>query len=123
MYIVKSYIFLSQTMLPMAVRNIETMTGYQSETYSISPMSNSPLKVLQTVFGHKEFRSGQEEAILNLLSGKDTIVIIPTGGGKTITYVLPCIMTPGIAIVVSPLVMLMYDQVTRLQGHGINTCY
>ena len=69
-------------MLPMAVRNIETMTGYQSETYSISPVSNSPLKVLQTVFGHKEFRPGQEEAILNLLSGKDTIVIIPKGGGK-----------------------------------------
>ena len=68
-------------MLPMAVRNIETMTGYQSETYSISPVSNSPLKVLETVFGHKEFRPGQEEAILNLLSGKDTIVIIPTGGG------------------------------------------
>ena len=60
---------------------------------------------------------------MNLLSGKDTIVIIPTGGGKTITYVLPCIMTPCTAIVVSPLVMLMYDQVTRLQSHGINTCY
>ena len=54
------------------------------------------------MFGYQEFRPGQVEAIDALISGKDTIIIIPTGGGKTVTYVLPCIMTPGTAIVVSP---------------------
>jgi superfamily II DNA helicase RecQ len=49
--------------------------------------------------------------------------VIPTGGGKTVTFVLPCVMVPGIAIVVSPLVMLMHDQVSRLRSLGINTCY
>lgn len=87
-----------------------SMSGYQSENPPIYPRSTSPLQVLQAVFGHKEFRPGQEDAIAHFLSGQDTIVLIPTGGGKTVTYVLPCIMTPGIAIVVSPLIMLMYDQ-------------
>lgn len=62
-------------------------------------------------------------AIEVLASGKDTIVVIPTGGGKTVTYVLPCAMTPRMAVVVSPLVMLMLDQVSRLRSTGINTCY
>ena len=57
------------------------------------------------------------------MSRNDTVVIIPTGGGKTVTYALSCIATPGIAVVVSPLIMLMSDQVTRLQSYGINTCY
>ncbi|XP_028408806.1 uncharacterized protein LOC114531386 [Dendronephthya gigantea] len=108
---------------PPIVSNMQSMPCFHSETPTICPLNTSPLKVLQTVFGHKEFRPGQEEAISHLLSGKDTLIIIPTGGGKTVTYVLPCIMTPGIAIVVSPLIMLMYGQVTRLQGYGVNTCY
>ena len=81
------------------------------------------LEILKKVFGYQEFRPGQVEAIDALISGKDTIIIIPTGGGKTVTYVLPCIITPGTAIVVSPLVMLMHDQVQRLRSLGINTCY
>lgn len=85
--------------------------------------SKSPLQVLRRVFGHHGFRPGQEQAIKHLISGEDTIVLIPTGGGKTVTYALPCIMTPGIAIVVSPLIVLMCDQVSRLQGLGVNTCY
>ena len=73
---------------------------------------------LQTVFGHKEFRPGQNEAIESIFSGEDTVVIIPTGGGKTAIYTLPCIMTSGLAFVVSPLIMLMSDQVARLQQCG-----
>ena len=68
----------------------------------------SPLRVLQRVFGHSDFRPGQE-AIRHITSGQDTIVLLPTGGGKTVTYAMPCIMTPGVAIVVSPLIMLMCD--------------
>ena len=83
----------------------------------------SHLQVLQTVFGYQEFRPEQKDAIKSLVSSQDTIVIIPTGGGKTVTYVLPCIMTPGITIVVCPLILLMHDQVMRLRSLGINTCY
>ena len=89
----------------------------------ISPECKTALQYLQTVFGHQEFRPGQKEAIECILSGEDTVVIIPTGGGKTAIYTLPCIMTPGLAFVVSPLIMLMSDQVARLQQCGINTCY
>ena len=85
--------------------------------------SKSPLEVLQTVFGHTNFRPGQWNAISKILSGKDVIVVIPTGGGKTVVYTLPCIMAPGLAIIISPILMLMCDQVARLRGYGINTCY
>ena len=88
----------------------------------ISPVCETPLQFLQTIFGHQEFRPGQMEAIESILS-EDTVVIIPTGGGKTAIYTLPCIMTPGLAFIVSPLIMLMIDQVARLQQCGINTCY
>ena len=80
------------------------------------------LDILKNVFGYNLFR-GQLPAIETLVSGKDTIVVILTGGGKTVTYILPCVMTPGTAIIISPLIMPMIDQVSRLCSHGINTCY
>ena len=83
----------------------------------------TPKGVLQHVFGYTDFRSGQEDAINALLKGNDTIVVIPTGGGKTVVYAIPSIMKRGLSVVVSPLVMLMYDQVARLRQLGINTCY
>ena len=85
--------------------------------------SRNPLEVLHSVFGHTEFRPGQWNSISKILSGQDVIVVIPTGGGKTVVYALPCIMMPGLAVVISPLMMLMCDQVARLRGYGINTCY
>lgn len=96
-----------------------------TESAAIGQLSSNMtnLEILKTVFRYQNFRPGQVAAIEALVSGKDTIVIIPTGGGKTVTYVLPCMMTPGIAIVVCPLVMLMVDQVSRLRSLGINTCY
>ena len=82
-----------------------------------------PLEVLRSVFGHAEFRPGQWTSISKILSGQDVIVVIPTGGGKIVVYALPCIMMPGLAVVISPLMMLMCDQVAKLRGYGINTCY
>jgi RecQ family ATP-dependent DNA helicase len=90
---------------------------------NISLENKSLQHVLQSVFGHYDFKPGQEMAIQKMISGEDTIVLIPTGGGKTVTYVLPCILTQGIAVVISPLIMLMSDQVSRLQQLGINPCY
>ena len=85
--------------------------------------SRNPREVLKSAFGHTEFRTGQWNAISKILNGEDVIAVIPTGGGKTVVYVLPCIMKPGLAVVISPIMMLMRDQVARLRGYGINTCY
>lgn len=79
--------------------------------------------VLHSVFGHDNFRPKQLESIEQILSGNDVIVVMPTGGGKTIIYAVPSLIIPGMAVVISPLMMLMCDQVARLRLHGINTCY
>lgn len=73
---------------------------------------------LEQHFGFKEFKGTQEQAILSLLSGKDTFVIMPTGGGKSLCYQLPALMLPGCAIVVSPLIALMKNQVDLVRGYS-----
>lgn len=79
--------------------------------------------ILKNVYGHKTFRPGQREAISAVLQQKDSIVVIPTGGGKTVIYTIPTLLMPGITVVVSPLLMLMHDQLLKLREKGINTCY
>lgn len=73
---------------------------------------------LKSFFGFKSFKGDQEAIIESVLSKKDTFVIMPTGGGKSICYQLPAIMNEGTAIVVSPLIALMKNQVDQLRGHG-----
>lgn len=73
---------------------------------------------LQEHFGFKDFKGRQEEAIHSLLSGKDTFVIMPTGGGKSLCYQLPAMMLPGCAIIVSPLIALMKNQVDLVRGYS-----
>ncbi len=73
---------------------------------------------LEQHFGFKEFKGTQERAILSLLSGRDTFVIMPTGGGKSLCYQLPALILPGCAIVVSPLIALMKNQVDLVRGYS-----
>ena len=73
---------------------------------------------LQTHFGFSEFKGTQEKAILSLLGGRDTFVIMPTGGGKSLCYQLPAMILPGCAIVVSPLIALMKNQVDLVRGYS-----
>lgn len=78
---------------------------------------------LKENFGFEKFRPNQETIITTILSGQDTLAIMPTGGGKSICFQLPALILPGITIVISPLIALMKDQVDSLKTNGIAACY
>jgi ATP-dependent DNA helicase RecQ len=69
--------------------------------------------VLHRCWGYPDFRPGQDQAVRNVLSGRDSLTVMPTGGGKSLCYQVPAMMLPGVTIVVSPLISLMKDQVER----------
>ncbi|WP_026976461.1 DNA helicase RecQ [Flavobacterium tegetincola] len=78
---------------------------------------------LKEHFGFEQFRQHQEDIIQTVLSGQDTVAIMPTGGGKSICFQLPALLLPGITIVISPLIALMKDQVDSLKANGIPACF
>ncbi len=78
---------------------------------------------LKKYYGYEEFRPLQKDIILKVLEGKDCLVLMPTGGGKSITFQLPAAIMPGVAIVLSPLIALMKDQVDSLNANGIPAAY
>lgn len=85
--------------------------------------SDTPLSLLQAVFGYQQFRAGQLEIIEQALSGRDVLVLKPTGGGKSLCYQIPALLRPGLGIVVSPLISLMKDQVDTLRANGVAAAY
>jgi ATP-dependent DNA helicase RecQ len=86
---------------------------------TVAILSSSPQKVLEDVFGYSEFRGQQQSIIEATLQGRDSLVIMPTGGGKSLCYQIPAILKEGTGLVVSPLIALMQDQVTALRELGI----
>jgi ATP-dependent DNA helicase RecQ len=80
-------------------------------------------ETLKRVFRYDQFREDQEAIIQNVLDGKDTFVIMPTGGGKSLCYQIPALMCPGVAIVISPLIALMKNQVDRLLALGVDAAF
>ena len=77
-------------------------------------------KALQEYFGFDKFIGTQEKAIESLLAGHDTFVIMPTGGGKSLCYQLPALVSEGVALIVSPLIALMKNQVDLVRGYSSN---
>lgn len=85
--------------------------------------SSDAQQLLFDVFGYKSFRKGQEQIINQLCAGQDALVVMPTGGGKSLCFQIPALLRPGICIVVSPLISLMKDQVDTLRSCGVAAAY
>lgn len=86
-------------------------------------MEDAALNYLQHTFGYSEFRLQQGEIIQTLINSDDAVVLMPTGGGKSLCYQIPSLVRSGTGIIISPLIALMHDQVTALQQLGINASY
>ncbi len=84
---------------------------------------SSPLSTLQRVFGYPAFRGAQETIIAHLIAGESALVLMPTGGGKSLCYQIPALLRPGLTLVVSPLIALMQDQVAALHRRGVSAAY
>lgn len=85
--------------------------------------SQTPQHILQQVFGYNQFRHQQQAIVEHVIAGQDALVLMPTGGGKSLCYQIPALAREGLAIVVSPLIALMQDQVEALQQLGVNAAF
>ena len=85
----------------------------------MSHPADTPLTILQRYWKHERFRPLQEEIISSVLEGRDTLALLPTGGGKSVCFQVPALMKDGLCIVVTPLIALMNDQVAQLKKRGI----
>ncbi|MBU2887530.1 DNA helicase RecQ [Gilvimarinus agarilyticus] len=86
-------------------------------------MTQTALQTLQSTFGYEAFRGPQAEIIETVIAGQDALVLMPTGGGKSLCYQIPALVREGVAIIVSPLIALMQDQVNALAQLGISAAY
>ena len=86
-------------------------------------MPQSAVDILRHVFGYEDFRFHQADIIDQLAQGRDVVALMPTGGGKSLCYQIPALMRPGVAIIVSPLIALMQDQVSALLQNGVKAAY
>ena len=85
--------------------------------------ASDPKAVLKEVFGYDEFRGDQGDIVAHVVAGGDAVVLMPTGGGKSITYQVPALVRPGTGLVISPLIALMHDQVDALRANGVRAAY
>ncbi len=84
---------------------------------------SSPQEALRRVFGYDSFRGFQEEVVKTVVEGRDALVLMPTGGGKSLCYQIPALLRDGVAVVISPLIALMQDQVDALEEAGVRAAY
>ncbi len=133
----RCYVQLSGWYLPESLENEDWQPDIDADQIPISnlqllvskPRTPVPLdlstaqSLLKKVFGYDEFRSLQADIIQNALDKRDSLVIMPTGSGKSLCYQLPALMFPGLTVVVSPLISLMEDQVAQLREAGVTAVY
>ncbi len=93
------------------------------ESPSPQTLGQAPSEILKNVFGHEKFRPLQAEIINHVLDRQDALVVLPTGGGKSLCYQLPALIFVGVTVVVSPLISLMQDQVMQLQDMGVHAVF
>src|SRR5690606_22946730 len=86
-------------------------------------MSSSALEILQNVLGYDGFRGHQQAIIDHVVAGGDALVLMPTGGGKSLCYQIPALVRPGTGVVISPLIALMQDQVDALLELGVKAAF
>ncbi|VAW97549.1 ATP-dependent DNA helicase RecQ [hydrothermal vent metagenome] len=86
-------------------------------------MDDKALSILNSIFGYSEFRHHQQEIIKQVINGNDAVVLMPTGGGKSLCYQIPAMVRDGVGIVVSPLIALMQDQVVALKPLGVRAAF
>lgn len=89
-----------------------------SSIHQLDPL-HAARDVLRSTFGHADFRGLQAGVIGEILAGRNTLAVLPTGGGKSLCYQIPSLVRPGLGLVVSPLIALMTDQVAALQQSGV----
>lgn len=104
----------------MALLHLETMTQAVDSADSVDPRA---LEALNRYFGYDSFRPGQSGIVSAILTGHDVLGVMPTGAGKSICYQIPAAILPGVAIVISPLISLMRDQVDALNDVGLPTAF
>ena len=93
-------------------------------TLKETPMSDSDaLDILQTIYGYDRFRGQQAEIVDTVIAGRDALVLMPTGGGKSLCYQIPSLVRPGTGVIVSPLIALMQDQVDALRALDLNAAF
>ena len=97
-----------------------------TSTSFVSLSSTEPVtaqSILENIFGYQSFRCGQQEVIDCAVTGQDSLVILPTGGGKSLCYQIPALVRGGLTLVISPLISLMKDQVDQLVANGVAAGY
>ena len=85
--------------------------------------ATTPQQVLESVFGYPAFRGEQQAIIDHVVGGGDALVLMPTGGGKSLCYQIPALVREGVGVVISPLIALMKDQVDALEAVGVRAAF
>ena len=89
----------------------------------VSQTGDVALDTLMNVFAYDQFCGKQRDAVNAILNKKDCVILMPTGGGKTVCYAVPGVILSGVTVVVTPLIALILDQVRRLRSVGLSVCY